>query len=71
MRFKFIQGQSVSFDNGFLKGTGHIVGCSSIPAAVIGATYMISVDDITHGPDVPNETYPFTTIAVAECHISN
>lgn len=64
-QFDYHFGQRVFFDNGMCKGQGKIVGCSTIGVAVIGRSYMVEVLD----GSLPNDAYPFNTVAVFECHL--
>ena len=64
--YKFKQNHPVYFDNGVMKGGGVIVGCSTIAMPVIGKTYLVKVTDNS----LPTSEYPFDTMAIAECHLS-
>jgi hypothetical protein len=66
--YKYWDQQFVHFDNGVVKGNGIIVGCAIIGHPLIGKTYIIQVHQCE--PQIPNETYPFRTIPMTECHIS-
>lgn len=66
-KFTFQQGQKVQFDDGNNQGVGVIVGCSTTGSPIIGCAYMVEVPE---GSVFPNETYPFKTISVFECHLT-
>lgn len=67
-KFKFRNHQAVSFQLGDVHGGGNIVGVSSIEVAIFGATYLVKVVD--SNTPIPNDTYPFSVIAVPECFIT-
>ena len=71
MKFNYVYDEKVHFNNGFQEGNGIIKGVSAIrekstiDMPVMGATYVVKVID----GFIPNEAYPFDTMAVAECHL--
>jgi hypothetical protein len=65
--YKFKDQQQVKFYNGAIKGTGKIVGVATNSFPILGNIFMIDV--YTSDVVVPNDTYPFGVIVMAECHI--
>ena len=67
--FNYKQNELVNFDMGVLSGRGKVVGCSTTPQFLIGATYIVEVHECT--PPLPNDAYPFDTIVVPEIHLEH
>ena len=61
------QNDIVDFNNGVIKGYGKIKGIATVELPVMGRTFIVEI--LECDPKVPNETYPFDTTVVAECHI--
>jgi hypothetical protein len=66
--FKLKDQQHVEFDNGAIKGTGKIVGVATNSMPIIGCVYLVDV--YTSDVVIPNHTYPFGVIPMAEVHIT-
>lgn len=71
-KYNYTDGQRVKFNTGgTVQGVGTVIGVSSSELPEIGCTYIIKVDECHHGDmSLPNDEYPFTTIAIPECFLS-
>jgi hypothetical protein len=65
--FKYKNKEIVTFDNGIIKGTAHVVGACNTGNPIIGITYMVEV--ITSNTPIPCDIYPYSIISMFECHI--
>lgn len=65
--YKYKQNDVVHFKLGNISGYAKVVGCATIPIPFIGRMYIVEPIDST---EIPNETYPFTTITVSENSIT-
>lgn len=65
--YNFKDEQKVKFNNHVMSGIGIVRGVSTIPHAIIGATYIIEV--VESSEPIPNASYPFKFIPMFECHI--
>ncbi len=66
-KYNFKQGDLVDFDIGVgVSGVGEIVGATTAADTVFGVTYIVRVVETTGSVVIPNEEYPFNTIACRE-----
>lgn len=70
MEYKFTQGEHVKVSlMGAFSGYGIVRGCASSAVPVLGCQYIIEVTECIGDIVIPNETYPFTHIAVQEIYL--
>jgi hypothetical protein len=62
---KLEQDLIVAYNNGVISGIGRIKGIAITEQPYIGATYII--EDVSKF--IPNDTYPYTHLVMAEIHI--
>ena len=67
MNYQFNQDELVAFNSGELTGRGLVKGVALTAQPVIGNLYMIEI--VESNTSFPNVTYPFTTVAIAECFL--
>jgi len=67
--FKFSDREFVYFDIGTTSGCGYVVGACGSEQPIIGYVYMVEVMNITGDIKIPNDTYPFSAMAIPECYI--
>ena len=64
----FAEGTIVRFDvDGTIKGKGMIRGISTNELPVIGSSWIVEV--VESDPVLPNESYPYSHMAIFGCHI--
>lgn len=68
LHYTYKNGDKVSFNQPPLRGSGIIKGVSTAALPVIGATYIIELTSCNI--PTPNDTYPFSCIAIAELFIT-
>ena len=73
MATEYFEGQKIKFDSGFASGEGEIIGIAS-NQPILGNNLMVKsiANGITcmGGDTLPTKVYPFNTIAVFECHVT-
>lgn len=65
--YRYPQDSHVAFDNGYMKGTGRVIGVATVGAPIIGQSYIIEVEE--SNIPIPNEAYPFKAICIFEVHM--
>lgn len=66
-KYNFAEKDLVAFDFSGVSGYGSIVGVATTDVPILGCYYMIKVN--VSNRELPNDTYPFTTISMPEIGI--
>lgn len=61
-RYDFKENQRVEFNWSGVNGTGKIVGCSSLDIPILGAFYIVELDEGI-------KDYPYKCISIPRCAI--
>lgn len=63
-KYNFAEKEYAAFSFNNIEGYGQIVGVATSEVPILGCYYMVKV--MTSNQNLPNDTYPFTTISMPE-----
>lgn len=63
-KYNYAEKDHVAFSFNTIEGYGQIVGVATSEVPILGCYYMVKV--LTSNQNLPNDTYPFTTISMPE-----